>query len=264
MTNRSTMGATSEKSYPTVVVGGVDVGRVVTRVESVALVTVASVASDVVVGVADSVAAGPDGSGAVAVVVAAGDDTERERAEEHAVGGTAEPLTDRCHNRLLHRSSLQGRTLGPWPRSEHGSTSSTPRGRCARIDLPSASNARTGEHVVGIYGQRMLPRIVDIACGSASLVPLRRRACAGLHGHVVEIGFGSGHNVGCYPPAVSEVTAIEPSDRAWQLAGDRLADSAVPVHRAGLDGRGSRSPTVRATPACPRGRCARSPTSPER
>lgn len=89
---------------------------------------------------------------------------------------------------------------------------------------------------MGIYGQRMLPRIVDIACGSASLEPLRRRACAGLHGHVVEIGFGSGHNVGCYPPAVCEVTAIEPADRAWQLAGDRLANSAVPVHRAGLDG----------------------------
>ena len=118
---------------------------------------------------------------------------------------------------------------------------------------------------MGIYGQRMLPRIVDIACGSSSLVPLRRRACAGLHGHVVEIGFGSGHNVGCYPAAVSEVTAIEPSDRAWQLAGDRLADSAVPVHRAGLDG--ARLPLARPFVRhrrCPRGRCARSPTSRER
>jgi SAM-dependent methyltransferase len=89
---------------------------------------------------------------------------------------------------------------------------------------------------MGCYGERILPRLVDIACGTASFRPLRRRACAGLHGHVVEIGFGSGHNVSCYPAAVTEVTAIEPADRAWALAADRIADAAVPVHRAGLDG----------------------------
>jgi SAM-dependent methyltransferase len=89
---------------------------------------------------------------------------------------------------------------------------------------------------MGFYVERILPRIVHVACGTASLAPLRRRVCAGLHGHVVEIGFGSGHNVPCYPAAVSEVTAIEPADRAWKLAGERLAATSVPVQRAGLDG----------------------------
>ena len=89
---------------------------------------------------------------------------------------------------------------------------------------------------MGLYADRVLPRIVNVACGVSSAEPHRRRVCAGLTGDVVEIGFGSGHNVAFYPPAVSSVTAVEPSDLAWRLAGDRVAASRVPVHRSGLDG----------------------------
>jgi ubiquinone/menaquinone biosynthesis C-methylase UbiE len=89
---------------------------------------------------------------------------------------------------------------------------------------------------MGYYGDRVLPRIVNAACGMKNNEPLRRRVCDGLHGHVVEIGFGSGHNVPFYPPAIVEVTAIEPADLAWELAAERLADTTVPVRRTGLDG----------------------------
>jgi SAM-dependent methyltransferase len=66
--------------------------------------------------------------------------------------------------------------------------------------------------------------------------PLRARVCDGLHGQVVELGFGSGLNVPFYPPAVAEVAAIEPADLGWKLAGKRLAATSVPVVRSGLDG----------------------------
>ena len=89
---------------------------------------------------------------------------------------------------------------------------------------------------MGWYGDRVLPRVVNMACGMKSNEPLRRRVCDGLRGHVVEIGFGSGHNVPFYPPGVAEVTAIEPADLAWELAADRLAGTSTPVHRSGLDG----------------------------
>ena len=89
---------------------------------------------------------------------------------------------------------------------------------------------------MGYYGDRVLPRIVNAACGMKSSEPLRRRVCDGLHGQVVEIGFGSGHNVPFYPPAVVEVTVIEPADLAWELAAGRLADTTIPVRRSGLDG----------------------------
>ena len=89
---------------------------------------------------------------------------------------------------------------------------------------------------MGLYGERVLPRIVDFACGLKSVEPQRRRVCAGLAGDVVEIGFGSGLNVPFYPAAVTRIAAVEPADLAWKLADERLQASAVPVQRSGLDG----------------------------
>jgi ubiquinone/menaquinone biosynthesis C-methylase UbiE len=89
---------------------------------------------------------------------------------------------------------------------------------------------------MGVYRERVLPRIINVACGMKANRPHRERACAGLHGDVVEIGFGSGLNVPYYPTTVTKVTAVEPSDLAWRLAGERVAESSVPVERAGLDG----------------------------
>ncbi|WP_455355119.1 methyltransferase domain-containing protein [Streptomyces sp. SYSU K217416] len=89
---------------------------------------------------------------------------------------------------------------------------------------------------MGFYAERVLPRIVNAACGVKTAEPLRRRVCAGLQGEVVEIGFGTGHNVPFYPATVTGVAAVEPSDLGWKLAGDRLRATPVPVRRAGLDG----------------------------
>lgn len=89
---------------------------------------------------------------------------------------------------------------------------------------------------MGLYSERVLPRMINVLCGSKTAEPLRDRVCAGLQGEVVEIGFGSGHNVSHYPAAVTAVTAVEPSDLAWRLATNRLAAAQLPVRRAGLDG----------------------------
>ncbi|MEW1688889.1 class I SAM-dependent methyltransferase [Streptomyces sp. NPDC091265] len=89
---------------------------------------------------------------------------------------------------------------------------------------------------MGFYAQRIVPRIVDVACGLKVVEPLRRRVCEGLSGEIIEIGFGSGHNVPFYPSAVTGVAAVEPSDLGWRLAGGRIATGNTPVRRAGLDG----------------------------
>lgn len=89
---------------------------------------------------------------------------------------------------------------------------------------------------MGFYADQVLPRIVNVACGTKASDELRERACEGLHGQVVEIGFGSGLNVPHYPAAVTGVAAIEPADLGWKLAEKRLAETTVPVERAGLDG----------------------------
>lgn len=89
---------------------------------------------------------------------------------------------------------------------------------------------------MGIYAEKVLPRMVNVMCAMGSAPELRQRVCDGLHGQVLEIGFGSGLNVPFYPPAVTGVAAIEPADLGWKLAGKRLAATSVPVERSGLDG----------------------------
>lgn len=89
---------------------------------------------------------------------------------------------------------------------------------------------------MGFYSERVLPRIINVACGVKTAEPHRRRVCGGLTGEVVEIGFGTGHNVPHYPATVTSVTGVEPSDLGWKLAGKRLAATDIPVRRAGLDG----------------------------
>lgn len=89
---------------------------------------------------------------------------------------------------------------------------------------------------MGCYEDRILPHIVKFTCGMPAMRKVRRTATAGLHGDIVEIGFGSGSNVGCYPADVTSVMAIEPSDTAWTMAEDAVADSPIPITRGGLDG----------------------------
>lgn len=89
---------------------------------------------------------------------------------------------------------------------------------------------------MGFYDDRILPRAINVICGAKAMFPIRQWACEGLTGEVVELGFGSGLNVGAYPDAVTRVSAIEPSDGGWQLAEQRVANSITPIVRAGLDG----------------------------
>ncbi|HET7357059.1 MAG TPA: class I SAM-dependent methyltransferase [Nocardioidaceae bacterium] len=89
---------------------------------------------------------------------------------------------------------------------------------------------------MGLYAQRVLPRIIEAGCVIGALAPYRQRVCDGLRGEVIELGFGSGPNVPYYPDTVRQVTAVEPADLGWRLAEERVRDSIVPVRRAGLDG----------------------------
>jgi ubiquinone/menaquinone biosynthesis C-methylase UbiE len=89
---------------------------------------------------------------------------------------------------------------------------------------------------MGVYGDHVLPRMINCICGLKMNDPLRERTCAGLEGDVVEIGFGSGLNIPFYPASVNKVSAVEPAEIGWKLAKDRLAKARVPVERSGLDG----------------------------
>lgn len=87
-----------------------------------------------------------------------------------------------------------------------------------------------------VWDERVVPRLTDLSLRGHQVGELRQVACTGLAGRVLEIGFGSGLNVRWYPPEVTSVTAIEPSDLGWQLSERRRARSTVRLDRAGLDG----------------------------
>ena len=89
---------------------------------------------------------------------------------------------------------------------------------------------------MGWWAQQVTPRLVEIGADQPVMVSLRRRACTGLHGRVLELGFGSGVNVPVYPADVAEVIAIEPSDLAWRRSERRRSLGQTPVRRGGLDG----------------------------
>jgi len=87
-----------------------------------------------------------------------------------------------------------------------------------------------------VWDERVVPRLTDLSLRGHEVGEMRETTCAGLTGRVLEIGFGSGLNVRWYPPEVTSVTAIEPSDVAWELSAPRRALSDVTVDRAGRDG----------------------------
>lgn len=86
------------------------------------------------------------------------------------------------------------------------------------------------------YDEHVLPRAVDLACASKGFRPHRAAAVSGAQGVVLEIGFGSGHNLAHYSPAVQRLLAVEPSGRSIELAADRIAAAPFPVDVVGLDG----------------------------
>lgn len=83
---------------------------------------------------------------------------------------------------------------------------------------------------ISLYDRYVLPRLVHFVCGRRLALRERERIVPRAGGRVLEIGFGSGHNLALYDPrAVAEVVALEPSEEMWALARPAVARSPVPV-----------------------------------
>jgi len=90
---------------------------------------------------------------------------------------------------------------------------------------------------MSFYDEQVVPRVIDVMLGTKGFGrAVRARACAGLHGDVLELGFGSGLNVPYYPPEVRGIWTVDPSGVARKLAEKRIAASSITVHDGGLDG----------------------------
>ncbi|MEW2491706.1 methyltransferase domain-containing protein [Streptomyces sp. NPDC048411] len=76
---------------------------------------------------------------------------------------------------------------------------------------------------------RFYARMSVAAETKAGMAAIRSELLAGLSGRVIEIGVGNGLNFAHYPPAVSEVVAIEPERSLRQLAVRSALRAGIPV-----------------------------------
>jgi len=86
------------------------------------------------------------------------------------------------------------------------------------------------------WTDQVVPRFTDKMLSNRDVMRHRAKVTDGLHGEVVEIGFGSGLNVPSYPESVTKVYAVDPSLVARDLASARVEASPVEVRYVGLDG----------------------------
>jgi len=89
---------------------------------------------------------------------------------------------------------------------------------------------------MGLWEERLLPRVINVMCGTKEAGRHRKEVVVGLQGSVVEIGFGSGLNVPFYPADVTRVYAVDPSELGRRLSTKRVSVSPTPVEYVGLDG----------------------------
>jgi ubiquinone/menaquinone biosynthesis C-methylase UbiE len=89
---------------------------------------------------------------------------------------------------------------------------------------------------MGLYEDWILPRFMNVMMGQDVVTEERKKCLAGVDGTVLEVGFGSGHNLPWYPATVRKVVAVDPSKAAAGLAHQRISEAPFPVEHVALSG----------------------------
>jgi len=89
---------------------------------------------------------------------------------------------------------------------------------------------------MGFYDNYILPRIIDVGGGSKEVAVEREKCLAEVHGNVLEVGFGTGHNLPHYPSGVEKVVGVDPSGPSAKLAKKRIERASFPVEFVELTG----------------------------
>lgn len=88
---------------------------------------------------------------------------------------------------------------------------------------------------MGWYGRVVFPRLLELAMSDPTYESYRRQLLTQVRGSILEIGFGTGLNLPCYPDFVSEITAIDVNPGMSPLAQRRIQTSGIRVNLHILD-----------------------------
>ncbi len=91
---------------------------------------------------------------------------------------------------------------------------------------------------MGIYTKYIFPRLLDWSLGTPEFGEYRRRALEPARGQTLEIGFGTGLNLPCYPDAVTRLTVIDSENMLEDRVERRIAACPIPVTKMRLDAQG--------------------------
>ncbi len=87
------------------------------------------------------------------------------------------------------------------------------------------------------YEEKVLPRLINVACSSKPAHKQREKVVPRASGDVLEIGFGSGLNLAHYDrDKVRRIWGLEPSEGMRKLAVNPIAESGLDVELIDLPG----------------------------
>lgn len=82
---------------------------------------------------------------------------------------------------------------------------------------------------MGFYRRVVFPRLCDILLNRLYIARRRSALLAHAHGDILEIGFGTGLNLLCYPPHVRRLTTVDPNPGMHRLAERRIKKAGIVV-----------------------------------
>ena len=87
---------------------------------------------------------------------------------------------------------------------------------------------------MGFYSEVILPFLMDRELSNERFAAIRRDVLRDVEGRVLEVGFGTGANLACYPDGVSRLVVVEPSGGMSRRAARRIREwrGAVESHKA--------------------------------
>ncbi len=90
---------------------------------------------------------------------------------------------------------------------------------------------------MGFYDRHILPRVLNLSCGTKAVRRQRQKVVPLAEGRVLEIGIGSGLNLPYYDPAkVERVIGLDPAEEMLSYARRKSEGLPFPVEYLALEG----------------------------
>jgi SAM-dependent methyltransferase len=86
------------------------------------------------------------------------------------------------------------------------------------------------------YSQVIFPFLCNVALDRPAVARQRRDLLVHASGNILEIGFGTGLNLPCYPPHVRKITTVEPNAGMYRSARRRIQQTEIEVEQKELRG----------------------------